>query len=172
MYVESNIELDFAAAKTVIEHDKQTPSYPGGRVNGSALWPGVDFCIEELPGDWLWLEVKSWDPAPIAPNRRGGSRWSFICKMRSSEYAKEMRNKFLGTSAFLAWQNQFILAPTRLILLFQPPKPLDAALLGAQVTRMRSLIPNLRRWAQPITVSVLTVSEWNLRFRSYPAKVL
>lgn len=172
VYVESSIEFDFATAAKVIEHDKTTPSYPGGSVHGNNLWPGVDLCIEETSGDWIWLEVKSWDPTHIASNRRGASRWSFLCKMRSNAYAKEMRGKFLGTTAFLAWKNSFYLAPTQFVLLFEPPKPLDAALVGSRITRMRSLVPNHLYWAQPIYVSVLTVSEWNMRFVSYPARVI
>lgn len=172
VYVESNIEFDFTAATTVIEHDKLTPTHSGGSVHGNNVWPGVDFCIEETSGGWIWLEVKSWDPTRIVPNRRGGSRRSFICKMRSNEYAKEMRGKFLGTTAFLAWKNALSLAPTQFVLLFEPPHPLDVALLGSRITKMRSLLPNRPYWAQPISVAVLTVSQWNLRYVPYPARVL
>ena len=171
VYVESNIEFDFTAATTVIEHDKATPTHPGGPVHNNSIWPGVDFCIEDASGDWIWLEVKNWNPTHITPNRRGGSRWSFLCKMRSNEYAREMRAKFLGTTAFLAWKNAFPLAPTRFVLLFEPPHPLDAALLGSRITRMQGLIPR-RHWAQPITVSILTVREWNRRMGIYPARAL
>lgn len=172
VYLESNIEFDFSTARTVIEHDKTTPTYAGGSVHGNNIWPGVDFCIEESSGEWIWLEVKNWDPTHIAPNRRGGTRWSFICKMRSKEYAKEMRNKFLGTTAFLAWQNKLPLVRTQFVMLFEPPKPLDVAVFGSRIERMKSLIPDLRIWAQPVKVSVLTVSDWNMRFPSYPARII
>jgi hypothetical protein len=62
LFVESNITFDFTAAKTVIEHDKVSPTHPGGNVHGNGKWPGVDFCIEEASGGWIWLEVKNWDP--------------------------------------------------------------------------------------------------------------
>ena len=173
VYAESNIEFNFSLARMVIEHDKSTPTHPGGIVHNNSIWPGVDFCLEEITGEWIWLEVKSWNATHIAPHRRGGSRWSFICKMKSNEYAKEMRGKFLGTTAFLAWTNSFPVAPTQFVLLFEPPKPIDSALFGSRITRMRSLIPNRAIWAHPISVSILTVSGWNARFgHSYPARLL
>ena len=172
LYVESGIEFDFSSAKTLIEHDKTSPTYPVGRVSGSAIWPGVDFLIEEASGEWIWLEVKSWNPSRIDPERRGGSRRSFICKMKSAKFSLEMREKFLGTTAFLAWKNEFTPATTRFILLFEPPKPLDSALLGSQNLKMRGLIPNRRDWVKPIYASVMTLREWNLRFRDYPSKVI
>jgi hypothetical protein len=164
VWVERQMEFDLTAAVSVTKHDAQ-----GGR--GNNLWPGVDFRIEQ-PSEWIWLEVKSWDPTHIQAKDRGGTRWSFICKMRSKVYTKEMRGKFLGTSAFLAWTNALPLATTRYVLLFQPPQPLDSALLGTLMTRLQSQIPNLPIWAAPITVSVLNLEQWNVRFPQYPARLL
>jgi hypothetical protein len=164
VYVESNIEFDFSRAVRVTEHDK-----PTGHNNN--IWPGVDFCIEE-PLEWIWLEVKCWAPGHIAPRRRGGSRWSFLCKMRSNVYAQEMRSKFLGTTAFLAWMHAFPLAPTTFVLLFEPPHPMDSALIGSRITRMRQLVVNRAPWVQPIHVAVLTLHDWNARFPHYPARLL
>lgn len=165
VFIESRIEFDFANAISITEHDKPAPGH------GNSVWPGVDFCIEEAT-DWVWLEVKSWDPTHIAPKDRGGSRWSFICKMRSKPFTKDMRNKFLGTTAFSAWRGIFAPAPTRYVLLLQPPAPLDSALLGALQTRMRSHVPNRTAWAQPVWVAVLDLTGWNLRFSQYPARLL
>lgn len=89
--------------------------------------------------------------------------------MRSKEFTAEVRGKFLGTSAYLAWTNQFPSTRVRYILVFEPPQPLDAALLVTQSTALRSQIPNLRKWSQPISVAVLTMAEWNMRFPDYPA---
>ena len=172
VYVESNIAFDFAAARTVIEHDKIRPTHPGGRTYGNNVWPGVDFCIEETTGEWIWLKVKSWNPKHIAAHRRGGTRWSFICKMKSKEFAKEMRGKFLGTTAFLALRNTLSVAPIQFVMLFEPPKPLDSALVGSRATRMQSLIPNRPDWTQPVYVAVLTMDEWNVRFPDYPARII
>lgn len=169
LFVESNITFDFTAATKVIEHDKTAPTHSGGAVDGNKKWPGEDFRVEEASGSWIWLEVKSWDPSRIAPSRRGGSRWSFICKMKSNEFLREMRGKFLGTTAFLSWTSKLPTAPIQFILLFEPPHSLDAALLGSRMTRMRGLIED-SRWSPTIAVSVLTLSQWSARFgRDYPA---
>jgi hypothetical protein len=162
---ESSIEFDFTQAISVIEHDRPAPGH------GNSTWPGVDFCITEQ-GGWIWLEVKNWDPTYIAPNRRGGSRWSFVSKMRSKSFSRDMRNKFLGTTAFLAWRGLFAPVSMQLVLLFQPPQPLDTALLVTLQTRMSSLVPNLSVWTHPIYVSVLDLTEWNLRYRQYPARLI
>ena len=156
VYKESNIEFDFTQAKTANRHN-------------NSVWKGVDFCIEEPSGEWIWLEVKSWDLKHIDPHRRGGAVRSFRAKMKSNDYANEMCGKFIGTTAFLAWKGNFVLAPTTFVLLFEPPRPLDAALLGSRITRMQSLIPR-KIWAQPLGVVVLTTGGWNERFPDYPAK--
>ena len=91
---------------------------------------------------------------------------------KSKAYTQEMRNKFLGTTAFLAWTNNFMPAPTRYILLFQPPRPLDAALLVTFQSRIKSQVPNLRVWHEPISVAVLDLDEWNRRYPDYPARLL
>lgn len=165
VFIESRIEFDFTSASAAVQHDKPAPGH------GNSVWPGVDFCIED-GGEWIWLEVKSWDPAPIPAKDRGGMRWSFICKMKSKAFTKEIREKFLGTTAFLTWSNIFPLAPTRFILLFQPPHTLDSALLGTLQTRVKSQIPNLRIWAEPVSVAVLDTAEWNRRYPQYPARLL
>ena len=165
VFIESRIEFDFTQAASVTPHDAR----PGG--HGNSVWPGVDFCIEDY-GEWIWLEVKSWDPTHVPAKDRGGMRWSFICKMKSKTFTKEVREKFLGTTAFLAWRDTFPLAPTRFILLFQPPHTLDAALLVTFQSRVKSQIPNLRSWAEPVFVAVLDTIEWNRRYPQYPARLL
>jgi hypothetical protein len=89
--------------------------------------------------------------------------------MLSDDYLREMRGKFLGTTAFLSWTGLLPNTPTRFILLFEPPHQLDAALLGSRMMRLREQIQD-RRWSPPVAVSVLTLSEWNSRFgHDYPA---
>ena len=165
VFVESRIEFDFTQAASVVPHDGR----PAGQ--GNSVWPGVDFCIEEPP-DWIWLEVKNWDPTHFAAKDRGGSRWSFLCKMRSKSFTKDIRDKFLGTTSFLAWRGILPVAPTRFILLFQPPRPLDSALLVTFQSRIKSQVPNLTLWQQPIFVAVLDLVEWNRRYPQYPARLL
>ena len=165
VFVESRIEFDFTRAASAVQHDKPAPGH------GNNVWPGVDFCLQD-DLEQLWLEVKSWHPAHFAPKDRGGSRRSFLSKMKSKVFTQEVRNKFLGTTAFLAWTNSFAPAPTRFILLFQPPRPLDAALLVTFQNRIKSQVPNLRVWQQPIYVAVLDLAEWNCRYPEYPARLL
>ncbi len=165
VFIESRIEFDFTSAAAAVQHDKPAPGH------GNSVRPGVDFCIED-GGEWIWLEVKSWDPTHILAKERGGSRWSFICKMKSKTFTKETREKFLGTTAFLTWRDIFPLAPTRFILLFQPPHTLDSALLVTFQSRVKSQIPNLKVWQSPIFVAVLDLAEWNLRYPQYPAQLL
>ncbi len=165
VFIESRIEFDFTRAAAVAPHDKSAPGH------GNNIWPGVDFCLQD-GAEQLWLEVKSWHPAHIAARNRGGSRRSFLSKMKSKAFTQEMRNKFLGTTAFLAWTDQFALAPTRFILLFQPPRPLDAALLVTFQSRIKAQVPNLRTWQQPIFIAVLDLGEWNRRYPDYPARLL
>ena len=134
LYVESSITFDLTAAVTVIEHDKATPTHLGGLVHGNSIWSGVDFCIEEATGSWIWLEVKNWDQTHIPPARRGGSRWSFICKMKSREFLREMRGKFLGTTAYLALTGSLPSTSIQFALLFEPPTVVDSALIGSRMT--------------------------------------
>ena len=165
VFAESNIEFDFTRAASAIQHDKPTPGH------GNSIWKGVDFCIQDGE-EQLWLEVKSWDPSHIAPMRRGGSRRSFLCKMKSRAFTAEILLKFLGTTAFLAWTNNFTLAPTTYVLLFQPPRPLDAALLVTFQSRIASRISRPKIWHKPIFVAVLNLDEWNQRYPEYPARIL
>ncbi len=165
VFVESRIAFDFTRAAGTVQHDKPAPGH------GNSVWPGVDFCLQD-GAEQLWLEVKSWHPMHIAPRSRGGSRRSFLSKIKSNVFTQEMRNKFLGTTAFLAWANSFVPAPTRFILLFQPPRPLDAALLVTFQNRIKLQVPNLRVWHQPIFVAVLDLAEWNRRYPDYPARLL
>lgn len=165
VFIESHIEFDFTHAVSAAAHDERS----GGQ--GNNIWNGVDFCLQD-GAEQLWLEVKSWNAAHIDPRNRGGSRRSFLSKMKSKVFTQEMRNKFIGTTAFLAWTNNFTPAPTRYVLLFQPPHALDAALLVTFQNRIKSQVPNPRVWQQPIYVAVLDLDEWNRRYPEYPARLL
>ena len=102
--VESNIKFDFSLARTVCEHDTTTPKCDEGTTpDRNTYWPGVDFRIEDEDG-WIWLEVKDW---------RGRMPGSFVHKMRSKAFAEQMRGKFLGTTAFLVWNQIFQSDPVR-----------------------------------------------------------
>ncbi len=172
LFVESGIEFDFTRALTVLPHDSPLTGPLGfSSSDGNTTWPGVDFRIENANG-WIWLEVKSWEPGRVAPKRRGGNRRSFSSKMRSKVFGQEMRGKFLGTSAYLAWGSQFLIAPTRFILLFEPPTPLDEALLGPFMDILAEQFSVPRKWQGNITVAAMSLSQWNRRFPDYPARIV
>lgn len=157
--VASDIEFDFSVAKNLFEHDTTNPKCQGGSIpDGNTGWPGVDFREEEDQG-WIWLEVKNWG---------GRMRGSFAHKMRSKEFAEEIRSKFLGTTAFLAWNERFMPAPVRYVLLFEPPNTSDPALLAPFQDLVRSEMPTSR--ALNISVHVMNIEKWNSIFPSYQAR--
>jgi hypothetical protein len=164
---EPGFEVDFTAAMTAEYHDH--------RGHGNSIWNGVDFVVEDT-ADYLWVEAKAWHPLAIPPHRRGGARWSYICKMRSKPFAQEMRGKFYGTAAFLSLVGRFPSnpppKPIRFVLLFEPPKPLDAALLVTMNTRMSNLIQRKGVWNRPVYVAVLDLAQWNARFTAYPGRAV
>lgn len=172
---ESKIEFDFSRAKSFRKHD-----------NVNNLWPGVDFEIEGQDGAWIWLEIKNWEPPDLDPRRRGGQRWSFLCKMRSDgkrqgkkrrSFFQDLREKFLGTSAFLSLTKSHPQTQIQFVVLIESPK-LTSELLGHCINRMDSLIPGQiskkanTRWPIGVNVSVVNVAEWNNSFPDYPAKTL
>ena len=175
VFVESDIEFDFTKAHRVIEYENLMAGLPGASANQrNTFWPGIDFHIEDAPDDVIWLEVKSWHPASIAPKYRGGSRRSFQCKMKSKTYAKEIREKFLGVSAFFLWDNRPVPEKVRFLLLLEPPNPVDAALVLTFGQKVRSQLrpPKILAWRSRIEVDALTLAEWNRRFPDYPARII
>ena len=175
VYVESNIEFDFTKSHSVIEYEGLLSELPGASATQrNTFWPGVDFCIEDAPDEAIWLEVKNWNPASLAPKVRGGNRRSFLSKMKSNSFAQEMRGKFLGVSSFFAWDSRPLPSNVRFLLLFEPPHPIDAALVltfGHKV-KQQLMPPKALTWRSRIAVGALTLAEWNVRFPDYPARQL
>ena len=172
VFVESNIRFDFTNARAAFDYEGALSTVPGASATTkNTFWPGIDFHIEDTSDTSIWLEVKNWDPVNITSVRRGGSRWSYVTKMKSNAFAAEMRNKFLGTSAFFAWDGRAIPQGVRYLLLFEPPHAIDAALALTFAHRVRSQVmpPNILPWRGRITVGTLTLNQWNERFPEYPA---
>ncbi|HRJ28026.1 MAG TPA: hypothetical protein PLO61_11025 [Fimbriimonadaceae bacterium] len=167
--VESGIEFDFSQALEVKKHDR--PVNEDGE--GNLIWNGVDFRVR-LPQEWLWIEVKHWDAAQIPAQHLEGQRDSFIEKMSSESFGLEMRSKFFGTSAFLAWSGGFQASKVVFVLVFEPPKPLDKALLGTfWQQRIRSAFPSKNHpWTHQISSVVMDVEAWNLAYPELPAKIV
>ncbi|WP_394794990.1 hypothetical protein [Armatimonas sp.] len=163
VYQESGIELDLSATPQHEKHDT---------IN--TVLGGVDFQIIEPTGQ-LWLEMKSWSPNVIPTHRRGGQRRSYLSKMRSGKFGRELREKFLGTCTFLTLTGAPPAAPILYVLLLEST-PADSALRSHMMTRMRSMLPRsgsrARAWMHTIEVVVVDTTEWNARFPSYPARLL
>lgn len=156
--VESGIEFDFSSATEVHEHDRTVPNCSGNTsADGNNAWPGVDFRIRDDDG-WIWLEVKHW---PRGPGRFAG-------KMKSKAFALEVRDKFLGTTAHLAWRGQFTAVNVRYILLFQPPPTADPALLTPFADLIRRALPVAH--VQAVRLALMSLDEWTQRFEAYPAR--
>ncbi len=173
VFVESDLEFDLTKARNAFNYEALLSGLPGASPAArNTFWPGIDFCIEDAPDETIWLEVKSWNPASIPPKDRGGSWRSFQSKMKSAAFAKEMRGKFLGTSSFFAWDGRAMPPVVRFILLFEPPRSIDAALLltFGQKVKQQLMPPKTLAWRSRIEVSALTLAEWNQRFPDYPAR--
>lgn len=164
---ESGIEFNFNSAAQIFRHDDSGPGCDGNK----SIWKGIDFRVNN-GSTWLWIEVKSWDPTRVDPHRRGGNQQKFIGKMRSKEFAAEIRAKFLGTSAFLAWNGTFLPADVVYIVLFEPPRSVDKALMGALLTKVDSMFVHNFPWAQSISCVLLDVDDWNFYYPQYPAQIL
>jgi hypothetical protein len=165
--VESGIDFDFRTAVDLKRHDR--PVAQGGE--GNTIWNGVDFRVLDSVG-WVWVEVKSWNPGRIAPRYRGGNQRRFVGRMRSREFGLELRAKFLGTTSFLAWTGAFLPAPVTYVVVLQPPRPLDKALMGTFATRVRAAFPNPGPWTQALSVAVVDLADWNALYPHFPAKIL
>jgi hypothetical protein len=158
---ESKIEFDFDVARQVHTHDMKCQCVGNYRRDDNSLWPGIDFRIEDAAG-WLWLEVKNW---------RISARNSYSRKMQSEAFAREMREKFLGTAAFLASRKDpdALPRPLTLVFLFQPPHGADPGLRGIGYELIRNQI-HTALTPLNISLAVVDVSIWNQRFPDYPAK--
>jgi len=90
--------------------------------------------------------------------------------LKSRPFADEMRGKFLGTAAFLAWNSAFTPVPIRYVLLFEPPGTSDEALLAIFQDLVRAEMSVPRRLN--ISIFVWNLDTWNQEFPNYTAKKL
>lgn len=157
---ESEIEFDFSNALQVFEHDTTVSNCEGDSIaEGNTVWPGVDFRIEDSDGE-IWIEVKNW--------RGTKGKRNYLSKMKSRSFAEEMRAKFLGTTAFLAWNGNFRKALLHYALLFESHPKADPCLLGPFNDLLRSQLPIPNRLE--IKVFVMNLEKWNETYPEYPAK--
>lgn len=157
---ESDIEFDFSNALQVFEHDTTSSKCEGDSIaDGNTVWSGVDFRVEDNAG-WIWIEVKNW--------RGTKGKSDYLSKLKSKPFAEPMRAKFLGTTAFLAWNGNFDIAPLHYVLLFEPHPRADRSLNAPFQDLIRSELPIPNRL--DIKVFVMNVSKWNETYPEYPAK--
>ena len=158
---ESKIEFNFDSAFEVHTHDLNCRCEGDHQRDGNSLWPGVDFRIVDAEGA-LWLEVKNW---------RVSARNSYSRAMRSKMFAREMREKFLGTAAFLASRKDpnAMPSPLTLVFLFQGPHGADPRLRGICNQLVRD---QLHSALNPLNIrfAIVDVDTWNQRFPDYPAR--
>ncbi len=162
VFVESSIEFDFSQALSSQKFDDL-----------NAVLGSVDFVVLDSAGQ-LWVEVKSWAKNVIPAHRRGGQRRSFVAKMKSKEFPKELRTKFTGTCTYLTLTDNPPKEPICYVM-FLESLPLDSALRTRLMDRMKNNLranPAKSPWVYPISVAVLDVAEWNARLTEYPARLI
>jgi hypothetical protein len=155
---ESGIRFEFDSNASVRKFDQE-----------SRAWPAIDFIIDEQIS-WIWLEIKNWEPRDLPTRLRGPRRRSFLSKMKSSTFFRDvLRAKFLGTSAYLAHKGQFSVKPLEYIIILESPR-LDSSMLIQATRKMQELI---RKSDHPhLNVLVMNVLEWNKRYSEHNARVL
>ena len=94
--------------------------------------------------------------------------------MKSKPFTEEMRGKFFGTTSFFAWDTRPIPKHVLFLLLFEPPHPIDSALMLTLGQKIKSqlLPPKIVEWSNRFDVVILSVNEWNQRYQDYPAAIL
>lgn len=167
IFVESGIEFDFSHAVYSERHDSST---------GNRAFPAIDFLVEEPKGDWIWVEVKNWEPSSLPSKLRGSRRAQFLARMRSKVFFHELRDKVLGTSTYLALMG--LRQPqTRILFVAVIESPrMDAAMMVHATDRLQQQFPRRPNgsmaWRIPIDVIVVSVSGWKKQFPKYNAIIL
>lgn len=166
---ERGIEFDFTNALSAKYHDRPK----GDNCDGNTLWKGVDFRVE-LAHESIWVEVKNWANTAIPEKHTERQKDDFKEKMESESFRSEVRTKFLGTTAFLAWTKNFEPKSTIYIVVLKPPIPLDPAMLSTLTQRQfASFFPRKRApWESSLSGIVIDLTEWNRRFPEFPARIV
>jgi hypothetical protein len=165
IFQESGIEFDFSQAITLIKYDEE-----------NRVFPSIDFLITDLQGQ-LWIEIKSGRLSRFPARFRGGQRRAFLAKMKQRKdqpFARELREKFMGTCTYLALTGNPPASSICYIMLLES-MPTDKALRIHMMDRMQKLLrTNTRKppWIYPVSVVVLDVAEWNARLPEYPARLV
>ena len=159
---ESGIEFDFSGAVTAVRHDESPPKGEGNKV-----WPGVDFRVDEGSRE-IWIEVKSWRRKNQA--ERIAADKEFPKVLASEEFRAWIVDKFLGTTAYLAWTGAFAPKPLIYVVLLDFPRRDHRALLGPFNQRLRATFPKTAPWTHSITHVVVDLETFQKQFARYPCE--
>ena len=164
---ESGIQFDFGDTRVIVPYD---PNRLEDEMDSAHPWKNIDFRIQISENEWIWLEVKCL-PNNIPPEHRQKQEEHFLEKLNSGQLVSELRNKFLGTTAYLSWSKEFHLVKTHYICLLEAPGVLNIAHLKTLNDQLSRDIPNLG-WAVELSTIVLDLKLWNKRFSHFKAQKL
>ena len=159
---ESGIEFDFTNAASLALHDRARPT---GEGNGT--WPGVDFRVDEGARE-LWIEVKSW-VRKTQPERVAAEK-EFPKVLASEDLRVWIVDKFLGTTAFLAWTGTFAPKEVIYVVLFDSSRRDRTALLVSFKDRLRASFPKTSPWTHRIDYVVLDLETFQTVFPHFPCR--
>ena len=166
LHTESGIQFDFDGALQVIRHFD--PKITNCQMDGDHPWDKIDFRIQVSATHWIWLEVKSWDPSHIDKPFRDQALADFLSKLKTKELARELRDKFVGTTSYLAWSDNFARVKTEYVCLVEPPITSNSALLKNQMSKLNVDIPK-DGWGVELGIAVVDLQRWNLTFPQFQA---
>jgi hypothetical protein len=154
-FTESSIQftLDPKADIQLTEHEKQ---------QDHSRFPGVDYRFKFETNEvkvHLWLEIKRWSDNPEDYEQK-------TIEGQTETFIQSLRNKFAGTTAYLAWTGQFELLDVTCVFLLEPPHGFDSALLGSRYQTMTTKLNGFRfdpdgTWNKQIKFVVVTLDQWN-----------
>lgn len=154
---ESNLRFDFGDHEYAF-HDQ--------RGDGNTNWKGVDFRIK-LEVGWLWLEVKNYNRTDEQEAQRASNSYQKVTEKGGLMIFTE---KFLGTTAFLAWSEKFNAEPLHYVVLLEPPLNADAAILSTATQELKSNIQPMA--GKRVKVAVVNLAGWNQFYPEFPAKLI
>jgi hypothetical protein len=163
---ESGFRFDFSQARDYRLHDKT-----GERGDGNTIWSGIDFRIIEHDHE-VWIEVKSWSFKRIfdrVQQTTAKKDWQKKMGEELERFRDDILQKFLGTTAYLAWSGTPLPDRVVYVVFLEPPDAGSAALLGPFRDRLRDRFKNAqaRTWGRRIQYDVYNLPRFSLEFPQY-----
>ncbi|MCA0360625.1 MAG: hypothetical protein LCH41_06185 [Armatimonadetes bacterium] len=160
---ESGITFDFAEMKSVVRQDSKADG-------GHECWSGIDFRCVTATGEHLWIEIKNFDLSRFPPRFRGGKQREYVGKISSKSLAREIRDKFLGTAAYLGLTGTLERQPILYVAIVEPPRAVDKALLLGLSDQLAGFLQKRLPWTSPASLIVMSLDEWNKIYTEFPAE--